>query len=118
MPMVVSIPCLAAALLLVTACGGFHAGYVSAGGAPAATARSIDTAYAERDAGLARNATERALAGASAHARAQALALACAAETERLITASRRGDASVASAIRDDSEFRALGFVLRTSGAN
>lgn len=118
MPMVVSIPCLAAALLLMTACDGFHAGYVSAGGAPAATARSIDTAYAERDACLARNATERALAGASVRARAQALALACAAETDRLITASRRGDAAVASAIRDDTEFRALGFVLRTPGAN
>ena len=55
---------LAAALLLMTGCGGFHAGYVSAGGAPAATARDIDQAYAERDACLARNATERALAGA------------------------------------------------------
>jgi hypothetical protein len=118
MPMVVSVPCLAATLLLVTACDGFHAGYVSAGGAPAATVRGIDTAYAERDACLARNATERALAGASVHARAQALALACAAETEQLITASRRGDAAVASAIRDDTEFRALGFVLRTPSAN
>ena len=118
MPMVVSIPCLAAALLLVTACDGFHVGYVSAGGAPAATARGIDTAYAERDASLARNATERALAGTSVRAHAQALALACAAETDRLITASSRGDAAVASAIRDDSEFRALGVVLRTQGVN
>ena len=40
MPLVISIPCLAAALLLVTGCGGFHAGYVSAGGAPA-SARSV-----------------------------------------------------------------------------
>ena len=118
MPMVVSIPCLAAALLLVTACDGFRAGYVSAGGAPAATARGIDTAYAERDACLARNATERALAGASVQARAQALALACAAETDRLIAASSRGDAAIASAIRDDSDFRALGVALRTQGAN
>ena len=47
MPNVVSIPCLAAALLLVTACDGFHAGYVSAG-------------------------TERALTGASVHVRAAA----------------------------------------------
>ena len=118
MPMVVSISCLAVALLLVTACSGFHAGYVSAGGAPAATARGIDTAYAERDACLARNATERALAGASVQARAQALALACAAQTDRLITASSRGDAAVASAIRDDTECRALGVVLRTRGAH
>jgi len=118
MPLVISVPCLAAALLLVTACDGFRAGYLSAGGAPAATGRGIDTAYAERDACLARNTTERALAGASVHARAQALALACAAQTDRLITASSRGDGAVASAIRDDTEFRALGIVLRTPGAN
>jgi hypothetical protein len=111
-------PILGTALLLMTGCGGFHAGYVSAGGAPAATARDIDQAYAERDACLARNATERALAGATVHARAQALALACAVQTDRLITASSHGDAVVASAIRDDTEFRALGFVLRTPGAN
>ena len=118
MPIANSIPCLAATLLLVTACDSFRAGYVSAGGAPGATARGIDTAYAERDACLARNATERALAGASVHARAQALALACAAQTDRLITASSRGDAAVAGAIRDDSEFRALGFVLRKPNVN
>lgn len=109
---------LAAALLLTAACDGFHAGHVSAGGAPADTARGIDQAYTQRDACLARNATERALAGASARARAQALALACAGETDRLIVASGRGDAAIASAIRDDTEFRALGVVLRTPSAN
>jgi hypothetical protein len=118
MPLVIFAPCLAAALMLAAACDGFHAGYVSAGGASAATARGIDTTYTERDACLARNATERARAGASVRARAQALALACAAQTDRLITASSRGDAAIASAIRDDTEFRALGFVLRTQGAN
>lgn len=107
-----------AAALQVTACGGFHAGHVSAGGTPAATARGIDQAYAERDACLARNATERALAGASVHARAQALALACASETDRLIVASGRGDTAVASAIRDDTAFRALGVVLRAPGTD
>src|SRR5689334_12873194 len=80
-----------AAALLLTACDGFHAGHVSAGGASASTARRIDDAYARRDACLARNATERALAGASVHARAQALALACAGETDRLILASGHG---------------------------
>ena len=118
MPMVISALCLALTLTLVTACGGFHAGYVSAGGAPAATAKGIDTAYAERDACLARNATERALAGAAVRARAQALALACAAQTDQLITASSHGDAAVARAIRDDTEFRALGLVLRMLGSN
>jgi len=104
--------------MVAAACDGIHAGYVSAGGAPGATARGIDTSYAERDACLARNATERALAGATVRARAQALALACAAQTDRLITASSHGDPAVARAIRDDTEFRALGFVLRTHGAN
>ena len=118
MPRVISAACLAVALTLVAACDGFRAGSVSAGGTPAATARGIDQAYAERDACLARNATERALAGATVRARAQALALACAAQTDRLITASSHGDASVAHAIRADTEFRALGFVLRTQGAN
>lgn len=108
----------ATALLLMTACDGVHAGFLNAGGTPAGTARGIDQAYAERDACLARNATERALAGASTQARAQALALACAAQTDRLITASSRGDATVASAIRDDTEFRALGFVLRAPSAD
>ena len=65
MSMVISAPCLAAALM-VAACDGFHAGYVSAGGA--------------------------------FRARAQALALAYAAQTDRLITASSRGDAAVARA--------------------
>ena len=107
-----------AAALLMTACDGFHAGHVSAGGAPVGTARGIDDAYAQRDACLARNAAERALAGASLHARAQALALACATETNALITASSRGDPAIAGAIRDDSAFRALGVVLRTPVAN
>lgn len=100
-------PVLAAALL-VMACDGFHAGHVSAGGAPAAMARGIDQAYAQRDACLARNATERA----------QALAFACARETDRLIFASGHGDAAIASAIRDDTEFRALGVVLRAPDAD
>jgi hypothetical protein len=108
----------AALLLLLAACDGFHAGFVSAGGAPAVTRRGIDQAYAARDACLARNATERALAGASARARAQTLALSCAEQTDRLITASSRGDAAIAGAIRDDTEFRALGFVLRVPDTN
>jgi hypothetical protein len=109
---------LVAVLLLVAACDGFHAGFVSAGGAPAVTRRGIDQAYAARDACLARNATERAVAGASVRVRAQTLALACAEHTDRLIIASSRGDAAIASAIRDDTEFRALGFVLRASDTN
>jgi hypothetical protein len=109
---------LVAVLLIVAGCDGFHVGSVSAGGAPAATRRGIDEAYAARDACLARNATERAFAATSARARAQALALACAQQTDRLIAASSRRDAAIAAAIRDDTEFRALGVVLRTRAPN
>jgi hypothetical protein len=89
----------------------------SAGGAPAATTHGIDQDCAQRDACLARNATERALAGNSVRARVQALALTCASETDGLIFASGGGDA-IAGAIRDDTEFGALGVVLRTPSAN
>ena len=48
---------------------------------------------------------------------AQAAALACAAETDRLIEVSNRdGDPAVASRIRRDSEFRAMGYVLKARG--
>lgn len=112
------LPILLSALVLVAACDSYRAGFVSAGGAPALTRRGIDEAYAARDACLARNAAERAFAAASARARAQALALACAEQTDRLITATSRGDAAIANAIRDDTEFRALGVVIRARATN
>jgi hypothetical protein len=104
---------LVAVLLMLTACDGVRAGFLNAGGTPLATARGIDRAYAARDACLARNAAERALAGATLQARAQSVALACAAQTEKLVAVSSRGDAGAAAAIRDDTEFRARGFVAR-----
>jgi hypothetical protein len=82
--MVISIPCLTAALMPATACDGFRAAYVSAGGAPGAPAHGVDTAYAERDACLARNATERPQASM------RALALACAAQTDHRYRPRRR----------------------------
>jgi len=100
-------------LLLVAGCDEFRAGFVNAGGAPFSTTRAIDYAYAARDACLARNATERALAGTTLHERARSLALACASQTDKLIAASGTDNASVAAAIRDDTEFRAQRFILR-----
>ena len=48
---------------------------------------------------------------------ARAVALACAPETEKLVEVSNRdGDPKVANAIRKDSEFRAMGYVLRARG--
>ena len=45
------------------------------------------------------------------------MALACSAETDKLISASDlSGDTKVANQIRKDSEFRALGFVMKARG--
>jgi hypothetical protein len=107
----------AAAPSLSTACDGFHAGHVAPGAHP--TPQRKASTRPTRNATPAWHATRpNALAGASVKARAQALALACATQTDRLITASSRGDAAVASAIRDDIEFRARTFVLRTPIVN
>jgi hypothetical protein len=77
----------------------------------------IDTAFAARDACLARNVASDSAAGADAAAVARAVAQGCVAETEKLVEVSNRdGDPRVADAIRRDSEFRAMGYVLRARG--
>jgi hypothetical protein len=122
MPIAILVPlpsvALAATLLLVTACDGLRVGSLNAGGASAGTARGINEALAARDACLARNATVRALAGATLNARAQSLALACASHTDKLTVASGGALAGVANAIRDDTEFRARGFALKAQALN
>jgi hypothetical protein len=77
----------------------------------------IDKQYAARDACLAKNATADDISNSDAATIARAMALACAPETEKLIEISNRdGDPTVANAIRKDSEFRAMGYVLRARG--
>jgi hypothetical protein len=78
----------------------------------------IDKSYQARDNCLARNATADGAGSEDAATLAHAIALACASETERLVEASTSngGDAKVALAIRQDSEFRAMGFVLKARG--
>ena len=78
----------------------------------------IDKSYQARDHCLARNAAAEGTAGEDARTLAHAIAMACAPETEKLIGATTPygGDAKVASAIRRDSEFRAMGFVLKARG--
>jgi hypothetical protein len=74
----------------------------------------IDRSYAARDACLARNATADDISNSDPATLARAIALACTPETEKLVeTSNRDGDPKVASAIRKDSEFRAMGYVLR-----
>jgi hypothetical protein len=77
----------------------------------------IDKSYAARDACLARNAGADDISNSDPATIARAIALACAPETEKLVEMSNRdGDPRVASAIRKDSEFRAMGYVLRARG--
>ena len=77
----------------------------------------IDTAYKARDTCLATNAAGETAASLDSAAAARAVALACIPETESLVEVSNRdGDPRVAEAIRNDSEFRAMGYVLRARG--
>ena len=78
----------------------------------------IDKSYQARDNCLSRNATADGAGSEDATTLAHAIAMACASETEKLIEASTSngGDAKVALAIRQDSEFRAKGFVLKARG--
>ena len=77
----------------------------------------IDDSYKARDACLARNAAAEGTMSLDAGSLAQAAALACSAETDKLIEVSNRdGDPTVANRIRQDSEFRAMGYVLKARG--
>ncbi|MBY0323625.1 MAG: hypothetical protein K2X72_33215 [Reyranella sp.] len=77
----------------------------------------IDDSYKARDACLAKNANADGTMSLDAGSVAQAAALACTAETDKLIEVSNRdGDPAVANRIRQDSEFRAMGYVLKARG--
>ena len=99
-------------MLLLGACEG---SFVRAGDLGRKT--NIDKSYEARDACLARNAAADGVGTEDPAMLANAVALACSAETDKLISASDvSGDAKVANRIRQDSEFRALGFVMKARG--
>jgi hypothetical protein len=76
----------------------------------------IGEAYSARDACLAKSAANEASA-VDPTAAAHDVARACASETEKLVTITNRdGDSKVAGNIRDDSEFRAISYVMRARG--
>ena len=78
---------------------------------------NIDRTYEARDACLARHAAADGTSTTDPEALAQAAAMACQAETDKLITASdQTGDSKVADAIRRDTQFRAMKFVLQARG--
>jgi hypothetical protein len=78
---------------------------------------NIDKSYKARDACLARSAGADDISNSDPATIARAVALTCSPETEGLVAAANRdGDAKVAAAIRKDSEFRAMGYVLKARG--
>ena len=78
---------------------------------------NIDKSYEARDACLSRNAAADGVGSEDPATLATAVALACSAETDKLISASDiSGNTKVANQIRKDSEFRALGFVMKARG--
>jgi hypothetical protein len=78
---------------------------------------NIDKFYKARDACLARNAAADDISNSDPATLAHAVALACLPETEQLVMAANRdGDVKVATAIRQDSEFRARGYILKARG--
>jgi hypothetical protein len=99
-------------MLLLGACEG---SFVRAGDLGRKT--NIDKSYEARDACLARNAAADGVSSEDPTTLAHAVALACSAETDKLISASDlSGDTKVAARIRQDTEFRALGFVMKARG--
>ncbi len=98
-------------LLLVAACeGSFVAGDLGC-------KVNIDRSYEARDARLARNAAADGTSAENPATLAHAVALSCSAETDKLIVASNlSGDAKVAASIRQDSEFRAMKYVMQARG--
>jgi len=99
-------------VLLLSACEG---GFIS----PSDRWRvpRVSEAYAARDACLANKAAAEAADTIDAATAARAVAQACASETEKLIAISNRdGDAKVADNIRQNSEFRAMRYVLKARG--
>jgi hypothetical protein len=99
-------------ILLLGACEG---GFIS----PSDRWRAprVSEAYAARDACLAQKAAAEAADTADAATAARAVAQACALETEKLVEISNRdGDAKVAANIRENSEFRAMRYVLKARG--
>src|SRR5262249_28482386 len=77
----------------------------------------ISEAYAARDACLAKKAASEAPGAIDLSNAANAVAQACSTQTEKLVQISNRdGDSKVAGNIRDNSQFRAMGYVMRSRG--
>lgn len=98
-------------VLLVTACEGSFIRPEDLG-----RKVEINKSYEARDTCLKHNAAD-GMAGADPAALASTAALACQHETDRLISAANPDrDSKVTASIRQDTEFRALKYVLQARG--
>ena len=98
-------------LLLVTACEGSFIRPEDLG-----RKVEINKSYEARDICLKHHAAD-GTTGADPTALASAAALACQSETDRLITAANPDrDGKVTASIRQDTEFRALKYVMQARG--
>ena len=99
-------------VLSVTACAGYDPNLFGAGNL---VGREIDKAYAERNACLVRY-VHADNGNGDATAAAKAAAAACQSQTDHLVAVSNPSrDPKVTAAVRQDSEFRALGYAMRGS---
>lgn len=81
------------------------------------TVRAVEKAYEARDACLAKHASLHVQSGFDPQTVGRAVSANCEPETDALIMKSNpHNDASVAAAIRQDSDFRAKGYVLKARG--
>ncbi len=81
------------------------------------TVRTVKHSYDARDACLVKHAASYAVDGSDAPSVGRTVSSNCEAETNALIASSNpHNDPTVTAAIRQDSEFRATGFVLKARG--
>ncbi|MGQ3296845.1 hypothetical protein [Reyranella sp.] len=81
------------------------------------TVRAVEKAYEARDACLAKQAALHVESGMDVRSVERAVSSNCEAETSALIASSNpHNDATVTTAIRQDSDFRARGYVLKARG--
>lgn len=81
------------------------------------TVKAVGKTYEARDACLQRQAAPYAGDASDASSAGRAIGASCRAETDALIASSNpHNDPVVAAAIRQDSDFRATGYVLKARG--
>lgn len=110
---------LRAALVLVALSAAACAGpELAPFGAVTPAQQLIDNAFADRNACLASNASYSNGGSSDEAAKARAVVAACQSQIDQLIMVSNpHRDPKITASIRQDSEFRALGYVSRVRGS-